>query len=206
MARMRAMVVRHQKRLHRRWGVRSTRYHVLNMSLTNLDSSPIHYASSSSPGRARNAQSNVPGSSSSALFVRGSESAARNRRSDIHSDVFGTSSTNRRRRLFVDENGMPVQEASDAATFSNINPDTSDAEVLGGNSSRVIWGTNVSLVDARHAMRDFLMNFRRKYRMIQDGELNEGMNLPDNHPAMACLLYTSPSPRDGLLSRMPSSA
>ena len=179
------MVVRHQKRLHRRWGVRSTRYQVLDISLTNSDSSPIHYASSSSPGRARNAQSNVPGSSSSALFVRGSESAARNRRSDIHSDVFGTSSTNRRRRLFVDENGMPVQEPSDAPTFSNINPDTSDAEVLGGNSSRVIWGTNVSLVDARHAMRDFLMNFRRKYRMIQDGELNEGMNLPDNHPAMA---------------------
>ena len=25
-------------------------------------------------------------------------------------------------------------------------------------------------------------------------------------PGMACLLYTSPSPRDGLLSRMPSSA
>ena len=72
MARMRAMVVRHQKRLHRRWGVRSTRYQVLDMSLTNLDSSPIHYASSSSPGRARNAQSNIPGSSSSALFVRGS--------------------------------------------------------------------------------------------------------------------------------------
>lgn len=149
------------------------------------DSSPIHYASSSSPGRARNAQSNIPGSSSSALFVRGSESAARSRRNDIHSDVFGTSSTNRRRRLFVDENGMPVQDASDAATFSNINPDTSDADVLGGNSSRVIWGTNVSLVDARHAMRDFLMNFQKKYRMIQDGELEEGMNLPPNHPGMA---------------------
>ena len=30
----------------------------------------------------------------------------------------------------------------------------------------------------------------------------------DNHPKIreACLLYTSPSPRDGLLSRMPSSA
>ena len=27
-----------------------------------------------------------------------------------------------------------------------------------------------------------------------------------NAPATACLLYTSPSPRDGLLSRMPSSA
>ena len=28
---------------------------------------------------------------------------------------------------------------------------------------------------------------------------------PNNYPA-TCLLYTSPSPRDGLLSRMPSSA
>ena len=28
----------------------------------------------------------------------------------------------------------------------------------------------------------------------------------DGRHAMACLLYTSPSPRDGLLSRMPSSA
>ena len=26
------------------------------------------------------------------------------------------------------------------------------------------------------------------------------------YPSIACLLYTSPSPRDGLLSRMPSSA
>ena len=26
------------------------------------------------------------------------------------------------------------------------------------------------------------------------------------HPDVVCLLYTSPSPRDGLLSRMPSSA
>ena len=80
---------------------------------------------------------------------------------------------------------MSVHDASDAPTFSNLNPDTSDADVLGGNSSRVIWGTNVSLVDARHAMRDFLMNFQRKYRLIQDGQLEEGMNLPAEHPAMA---------------------
>ena len=32
-------------------------------------------------------------------------------------------------------------------------------------------------------------------------KLTEGIGLPQN-----CLLYTSPSPRDGLLSRMPSSA
>jgi len=150
------------------------------------DSSPIHYASSSSPGRARNAQNNDPRSSSSALFVRGSESAARHKRSDIHSDVFGASSAaGPRRRMFVDEHGMPVGDASDAATFSNMNPDTSDADALGGNTSRIIWGTNVSLVDARHAMKDFLMNFQRKYRLIQDGELEEGMSLPAEHPAMA---------------------
>lgn len=153
--------------------------------MTPADSSPIHYASSSSPGRARNAPHTDIPSSSSALFVGGSESAARNRRSDIQSDVFGANSSTRRRRLFVDENGNPVPEASDAATFSNLNPDTSDADVLGGNSSRVIWGTNVSLVDARHAMKDFLMNFQRKYRMTMDGELDDGMTLPSDHPAMA---------------------
>src|SRR5665647_289540 len=31
-------------------------------------------------------------------------------------------------------------------------------------------------------------------------------NTNDNYDSIVCLLYTSPSPRDGLLSRMPSSA
>ena len=31
-------------------------------------------------------------------------------------------------------------------------------------------------------------------------------SLPENQDVSHCLLYTSPSPRDGLLSRMPSSA
>lgn len=82
---------------------------------------------------------------------------------------------------------MSVHEAplSEAATFSNLNPDTSDADVLGGSSSRVIWGTNVSLVDSMNAMKDFLLNFQKKYRMIQDGELEEASNLPTDHPCMA---------------------
>ena len=35
-----------------------------------------------------------------------------------------------------------------------------------------------------------------------------GLFVPDQIPQLdvSCLLYTSPSPRDGLLSRMPSSA
>ena len=35
--------------------------------------------------------------------------------------------------------------------------------------------------------------------LVAGGQANAG-------PPLGCLLYTSPSPRDGLLSRMPSSA
>ena len=47
------------------------------------------------------------------------------------------------------------------------------------------------------------------YNMLQQVTLkglripHSGFRIPDSLP---CLLYTSPSPRDGLLSRMPSSA
>ena len=36
--------------------------------------------------------------------------------------------------------------------------------------------------------------------------MNNGESVIINVPPLTCLLYTSPSPRDGLLSRMPSSA
>ena len=49
---------------------------------------------------------------------------------------------------------------------------------------------------------------------VQDKEISRVLISPDNATAQvvendgsrSCLLYTSPSPRDGLLSRMPSSA
>ena len=37
-------------------------------------------------------------------------------------------------------------------------------------------------------------------------EFKEKFDVTAAAPVMICLLYTSPSPRDGLLSRMPSSA
>ena len=50
---------------------------------------------------------------------------------------------------------------------------------------------------------------RFPYRYIQVGKL-EINGMPDCRiqkvDSYTCLLYTSPSPRDGLLSRMPSSA
>ena len=56
--------------------------------------------------------------------------------------------------------------------------------MLGGNSSRVIWGTDVSIQDSFSAMKDFLRNFQKKYRMIADGELEEGTTLDVNHPGL----------------------
>ncbi|OJD37066.1 dna replication licensing factor mcm4 [Diplodia corticola] len=164
-------------------GDRTPRASAMNIG----DSSPIRY-SSSSPGRAANAQRD-PRSASSGLFVRSSlsgppGSSARNRRSDINSDVFGGASA-RGRRLFVDEHGNTIGasgQASDVATFSQLDPHTSDAEAMGGDSTRVIWGTNISIVDSMHAMKDFLWNFQKKYRMMQDETLSEGQQLPQDHP------------------------
>ena len=46
----------------------------------------------------------------------------------------------------------------------------------------------------------------KKLTVIPDGKNHGMMMLLDWSGSMSCLLYTSPSPRDGLLSRMPSSA
>ena len=48
----------------------------------------------------------------------------------------------------------------------------------------------------------FINGFMQAY----EGEIEEGDILLTNDPYMCCLLYTSPSPRDATLSRMPSSA
>jgi DNA replication licensing factor MCM4 len=140
-----------------------------------VDSSPIHYTSSIKDGEA-----NVR-SSSSRLFV-GSASIARSRRGDVQPDSM--SATASRRRLFVNEHGEPVgrEVPSDAATFSNLDPATSDADIMGGGSTNYIWGTNVSVVDSINAFKDFLWNFQTKYRLIRDGELEANAELPTDHP------------------------
>lgn len=70
---------------------------------------------------------------------------------------------------------MPVNEQTvqSDATFSNLNPDTSEADALGGASTRVIWGTNISIADAMSAFKNFLYNYTRKYRLWADGMTEE---------------------------------
>ncbi|KAI4104010.1 MAG: hypothetical protein L6R37_003492 [Teloschistes peruensis] len=155
------------------------------------DSSPIQYASSSSPTRANGharIHSEAP-TSSGGLFISSSRSNApgatslnNSRRSDIHSEVFG-STPNRRRRIFVDENGVPIRDGapnSDTATFSNLDPNTSEADAMGGTSSRIIWGTNISLHDTMSKFKDFLHNFQKKYRLWLDGATEEETSDPDS--------------------------
>ena len=170
----------------------SSRYYLNHKLILVLDSSPIRYASSSSPTRAANINGHRPSdipSSSSGLFVRDSRSNApgasglnNSRRSDIHSDVF-SATPRRRRRMFVDENGVPVGEGlpnSDAATFSNLDPNTSEANVMGGSSTRTIWGTNISLQDTISKFKDFLLGYQKKYRMWADGATEEETSDPSS--------------------------
>ena len=56
---------------------------------------------------------------------------------------------------------------------------------------------------------DFLEEVRAKRiktATIQEGQGGTEITAVTNDERKICLLYTSPSPRDGLLSRMPSSA
>jgi DNA replication licensing factor MCM4 len=83
--------------------------------------------------------------------------------------------------MFVDENGVPVGDAvqnSDAATFSNLDPNTSDADAMGGSSTRTIWGTNISLQDTIAKFKDFLLGYQKKYRMWADGASEEETSDP----------------------------
>jgi DNA replication licensing factor MCM4 len=100
---------------------------------------------------------------------------------------FWRRSGNARRRLMTDANGMPVSgmPASDANTFSNLNPDTSEADRMGGEDNMLVWGTNISITDTKHVFNEFLRNYRRKYRMLRDKEIGSLNDLPADHPGNA---------------------
>ncbi|KAK3383312.1 MCM2/3/5 family-domain-containing protein [Lasiosphaeria ovina] len=135
------------------------------------ESSPIRYEASSSPGRNLTQQSDLR-SESSALFV-GSErsTTARSRRGDINPDVHRTPQVPR--RIILDDSGRVVRDGStlgsDAASFTNNNPNTSEANALSGSSQGLIWGTTISIDDSFVAFKDFLKNFTKKYRLWADG-------------------------------------
>lgn len=119
-------------------------------------------------------------SESSGLFVDSARRQARSRRGDIHSE-FSNRTPIPPRRIVLGSDGRVVQDApvSDAATFSNLNPGTSDADALGGNSQSLVWGTTISIDDTFVAFKDFLRNFRRRYRLALDEAPEELVNAPE---------------------------
>lgn len=150
----------------------------INILLTSrTESSPVRYDPSSSPGR--HPQTDLR-SESSGLFVDSSRRQPRSRRGDIHSEH-----SNRApippRRIVLGSDGRVVQDApvSDAATFSNINPGTSDADALGGQSQSLVWGTTISIDDTFSAFKEFLRSFKTTYRLIHDKQPDEIANAPE---------------------------
>lgn len=150
-------------------------------------SSPIRYQPSSSPGggfssRQQSLQPDLP-SDGSGLFVRSGRARSLGpgssineaRRGDLQGDNLNTPGP--RRRIFMDENGRVIREGqvqeSDAPTFSNIDPTTSDAQAMGGTSTLTIWGTNVSIRDSMSSCKMFLREFTKKYRLWADGASQE---------------------------------
>ena len=87
--------------------------------------------------------------------------------------------------MFVDFEGT----AKYAKVFEH-NRDMAENLPDGDQKSKII-------AEQGHYVLNVYITPETKKQMIAAGVPNKGM---------ACLLYTSPSPRDGLLSRMPSSA
>ncbi len=141
----------------------------------SIESSPIRYEPSSSPGRSLRQQSELR-SESSGLFL-GSEagSSAAHKRGDINSDALRTPRAPR--RVILDESGRVVREGpvdgSDAVSFGHRDTNTSEADNLGGQGQSLIWGTTVSIDDTFATFKDFLRNFTQKYRMYRDGASDE---------------------------------
>lgn len=73
-----------------------------------------------------------------------------------------------------------LQDApSDAATFSNINPGTSDADALGGQSQSLVWGTTISIDDTFVNFKSFLRNFKAHYRTALDKQSDDVSSVPE---------------------------
>ena len=66
---------------------------------------------------------------------------------------------------------------------------------------------NTALEEVRNGNLD-MYYYRISSDRLEDSDSKQGLNVYESTGGYysICLLYTSPSPRDGLLSRMPSSA
>ena len=79
--------------------------------------------------------------------------------------------------------------------------------VMATNRAYVVAQLNVQQLSRMKYLGVFMRRSRRKLEMnFNDDTSKDVQPEVQSSSATGCLLYTSPSPRDGLLSRMPSSA
>ena len=71
--------------------------------------------------------------------------------------------------------------------------------------AKKVW-TPPNSLDAPPAPTGYRHQWIRAEILGQQDTKNVASSLREGYELVSCLLYTSPSPRDGLLSRMPSSA
>ena len=108
--------------------------------------------------------------------------------------------------LHINTNGQKLYEFTDQ-TIQWIN----DNHLANGMLNLSIQHTSASLIVQENADPDVqtdLINYFDKLVPMNNKLYVHTTEGKDDMPAhiKSCLLYTSPSPRDGLLSRMPSSA
>ena len=72
--------------------------------------------------------------------------------------------------------------------------------VIGGNK------TEIGKSTVKREKLENTVSVQTEYYTDELGWVEAPSDLEEGMKAFSCLLYTSPSPRDGLLSRMPSSA
>ncbi|KAK9475304.1 MCM2/3/5 family-domain-containing protein [Dipodascopsis tothii] len=128
-------------------------------------SSPMQYSSSSTPAHY---SSNRTPSSSRQQYETPSSARRMYRRGDIHSTAPATPLASRRAPPSdaATFSADPASESSNLRSGAELHPDAAADQLL----YRVVWGTNVSLADSAQAFRGFLLGFRRKYRMVLDGQ------------------------------------
>ena len=74
------------------------------------------------------------------------------------------------------------------------------------NVLRQFQGEKIEGVEIRSWVKSVRLQKERAFLHLFDGSSFSGVQVVVDFNHHPCLLYTSPSPRDGLLSRMPSSA
>lgn len=127
-------------------------------------SSPLHYTSSTHPSSDRGFQSGARQPTSGRIY---SDLPTSDRdhtpRRRFRGDLQDSTSSPRRARRIVETAGAGSQNS----TLPNLSSLSSVA--LDEGPVRVIWGTNVSINDVADKFRDFLLNFKYRYRRELDG-------------------------------------